>query len=213
MCNEAVTARRGLSGMVLFVALLLVDTFFSHRAALNTLPLCSLQLKMNGWQGSFALGASYISLPWWCGQAVFGTLDRPVYWILPILYSIAGLGIAIVNDFKSIEVSGPNPVFSCNKKGASHSFPLPLARKRTKTPHRATASSGSTPSPSPLGSTAPPRSALAAYPSPSSVWRRTWGSLGRRITPWRCWRCCCHRFSSRRRCCCLTPWGMTLNFR
>jgi chlorophyll synthase len=55
---------------------------------------------MNGWQGSFALGASYISLPWWCGQAVFGELDRPVYWILPILYSIAGLGIAIVNDFK-----------------------------------------------------------------------------------------------------------------
>merc|ERR1711865_627125 len=53
--------------------------------------------------GSYALGASYISLPWWCGQAIFGTLDRPVYWVLPILYSIAGLGIAIVNDFKSIE--------------------------------------------------------------------------------------------------------------
>merc|ERR1712127_677079 len=46
---------------------------------------------------------SYISLPWWCGQAVFGELDRPVFWILPILYSIAGLGIAIVNDFESIE--------------------------------------------------------------------------------------------------------------
>ena len=26
-----------------------------------------------------------------------------MFWILPILYSIAGLGIAIVNDFKSIE--------------------------------------------------------------------------------------------------------------
>lgn len=62
-----------------------------------------LKLKMNGWSGSFALGASYISLPWWCGQATFGSLDRPVYWILPILYSIAGLGIAIVNDFKSVE--------------------------------------------------------------------------------------------------------------
>eukprot|EP00592_Proboscia_alata_P008709 CAMPEP_0194358590 /NCGR_PEP_ID=MMETSP0174-20130528/5732_1 /TAXON_ID=216777 /ORGANISM="Proboscia alata, Strain PI-D3" /LENGTH=419 /DNA_ID=CAMNT_0039128935 /DNA_START=37 /DNA_END=1296 /DNA_ORIENTATION=- len=62
-----------------------------------------LKLKNNGWQGSFALGASYISLPWWCGQAVFGELDRPVYFILPVLYSIAGLGIAIVNDFKSIE--------------------------------------------------------------------------------------------------------------
>jgi len=62
-----------------------------------------LKLKQNGWAGSFALGASYISLPWWCGQAVFGELDRPVYWVLPILYSIAGLGIAIVNDFKSVE--------------------------------------------------------------------------------------------------------------
>jgi len=62
-----------------------------------------LKLKQEGWAGSFALGASYISLPWWCGQAVFGELDRPVYWILPILYSFAGLGIAIVNDFKSIE--------------------------------------------------------------------------------------------------------------
>eukprot|EP00591_Stephanopyxis_turris_P006792 CAMPEP_0195517290 /NCGR_PEP_ID=MMETSP0794_2-20130614/10281_1 /TAXON_ID=515487 /ORGANISM="Stephanopyxis turris, Strain CCMP 815" /LENGTH=418 /DNA_ID=CAMNT_0040646065 /DNA_START=28 /DNA_END=1284 /DNA_ORIENTATION=- len=62
-----------------------------------------LKLKQNGWAGNFALGCSYISLPWWCGQAVFGELDRPVYFILPILYSIAGLGIAIVNDFKSIE--------------------------------------------------------------------------------------------------------------
>jgi len=62
-----------------------------------------LKLKQNGWAGNYALGASYISLPWWCGQAVFGELDRPVFWILPILYSIAGLGIAIVNDFKSIE--------------------------------------------------------------------------------------------------------------
>jgi len=62
-----------------------------------------LKLKQEGWAGSYALGASYISLPWWCGQAIFGTLDRPVYWVLPILYSIAGLGIAIVNDFKSIE--------------------------------------------------------------------------------------------------------------
>ena len=41
-----------------------------------------LKLKQNGWAGNYALGASYISLPWWCGQAVFGTLDRPVYFIL-----------------------------------------------------------------------------------------------------------------------------------
>ncbi|KAK1271841.1 hypothetical protein QJS04_geneDACA006081 [Acorus gramineus] len=61
-----------------------------------------LKLKQNGWIGNFALGASYISLPWWAGQALFGTLTPDII-VLTILYSIAGLGIAIVNDFKSIE--------------------------------------------------------------------------------------------------------------
>ena len=84
-----------------------------------------LKLKQS-WVGNYALGASYISLPWWCGQArvpqggrgdgsahtadrdaccaqaMFGTLSLPVM-VLTTLYSIAGLGIAIVNDFKSIE--------------------------------------------------------------------------------------------------------------
>lgn len=61
-----------------------------------------LKLKASGWYGSFALGSSYISLPWLCGQAMFGELSFPVT-LLTIFYSIAGLGIAIVNDFKSIE--------------------------------------------------------------------------------------------------------------
>lgn len=61
-----------------------------------------LKLKATGWAGSFALGSSYISLPWLCGQAMFGDLSWPVT-ILTIFYSLAGLGIAIVNDFKSIE--------------------------------------------------------------------------------------------------------------
>lgn len=61
-----------------------------------------LKLKQNGWVGNFALGASYISLPWWAGQALFGTLTPDVV-VLTLLYSIAGLGIAIVNDFKSVE--------------------------------------------------------------------------------------------------------------
>nr|GMC62912.1 chlorophyll synthase, chloroplastic [Ipomoea batatas] len=61
-----------------------------------------LKLKQNGWIGNFALGSSYISLPWWAGQALFGTL-KPDVIVLTLLYSIAGLGIAIVNDFKSIE--------------------------------------------------------------------------------------------------------------
>uniref|UniRef100_A0A7N0T3K6 Chlorophyll synthase, chloroplastic n=1 Tax=Kalanchoe fedtschenkoi TaxID=63787 RepID=A0A7N0T3K6_KALFE len=61
-----------------------------------------LKLKQNGWIGNFALGASYISLPWWAGQALFGSLTPDII-VLTLLYSIAGLGIAIVNDFKSVE--------------------------------------------------------------------------------------------------------------
>ncbi|CAN1134257.1 Chlorophyll synthase, chloroplastic [Linum perenne] len=61
-----------------------------------------LKLKQNGWIGNFAMGISYISLPWWAGQALFGTLT-PDTIVLTLLYSIAGLGVAIVNDFKSIE--------------------------------------------------------------------------------------------------------------
>ena len=61
-----------------------------------------LKLKQNGWTGSYALGASYISLPWWAGQALFGQLDWKVM-VLTLFYSFAGLGIAIINDFKSVE--------------------------------------------------------------------------------------------------------------
>jgi len=61
-----------------------------------------LKLKQNGWLGNYALGASYIALPWWTGHALFGTLT-PTIMILTLFYSFAGLGIAIVNDFKSIE--------------------------------------------------------------------------------------------------------------
>jgi 4-hydroxybenzoate polyprenyltransferase len=61
-----------------------------------------LKLKQNGWAGNYALGSSYIALPWWAGQALFGTLTPDVM-VLTIMYSLAGLGIAIVNDFKSIE--------------------------------------------------------------------------------------------------------------
>ena len=61
-----------------------------------------LKLKQSGWIGNYALGCSYISLPWLAGQAIFGTITADVV-ALTVLYSIAGLGIAIVNDFKSIE--------------------------------------------------------------------------------------------------------------
>jgi len=85
-----------------FPTVLALSIFGSFISYIYSAP--PLKLKQNGWAGNFALGASYISLPWWYGQAVFGTLDWPIFFVLPILYFIAGLGsIAIVNDFKSIE--------------------------------------------------------------------------------------------------------------
>jgi chlorophyll/bacteriochlorophyll a synthase len=61
-----------------------------------------LKLKQNGWIGAYALGASYIALPWWAGQALFGELDWKTM-VLTCFYSLSGLGIALINDFKSIE--------------------------------------------------------------------------------------------------------------
>jgi len=61
-----------------------------------------LKLKKNGWLGNYALGASYIALPWCTGHALFGDLNATIV-VLTLFYSLAGLGIAIVNDFKSVE--------------------------------------------------------------------------------------------------------------
>ena len=61
-----------------------------------------LKLKQNGWLGTYALGSSYIALPSWTGDALFGDLNWKIA-ILTLIYSFAGLGIAIVNDFKSVE--------------------------------------------------------------------------------------------------------------
>lgn len=61
-----------------------------------------LKLKQNGWLGNYALGASYIALPWWAGHALFGELNWTIV-ALTLFYSLAGLGIAVVNDFKSVE--------------------------------------------------------------------------------------------------------------
>jgi chlorophyll/bacteriochlorophyll a synthase len=61
-----------------------------------------LKLKQNGWLGNYALGASYIALPWWAGHALFGDLNLTIV-LLTLFYSLSGLGIAIVNDFKSVE--------------------------------------------------------------------------------------------------------------
>lgn len=61
-----------------------------------------LKLKQNGWFGTYALGASYIALPWCTGHALFGELNWKIV-VFTVIYSFAGLGIAIVNDFKSVE--------------------------------------------------------------------------------------------------------------
>ncbi len=61
-----------------------------------------LKLKQNGWLGNYALGASYIALPWWAGQALFGQLTWTTA-LLTLAYSLSGLGIAVINDFKSVE--------------------------------------------------------------------------------------------------------------
>jgi chlorophyll synthase len=61
-----------------------------------------LKLKQNGWLGNYALGASYIALPWWAGHALFGDLNWTIV-AVTLFYSLAGLGIAVVNDFKSVE--------------------------------------------------------------------------------------------------------------
>jgi chlorophyll/bacteriochlorophyll a synthase len=83
-----------------FPILLALAVFGSFISYIYSAP--PLKLKQNGWAGSYALGASYIALPWWAGQALFGTLT-PTIVVLTLFYSLAGLGIAIVNDFKSVE--------------------------------------------------------------------------------------------------------------
>ncbi|KAI7843203.1 hypothetical protein COHA_003185 [Chlorella ohadii] len=129
-----------------FPIMTLLAVFGSFISYIYSAP--PLKLKQSGWAGNYALGSSYIALPWWAGQALFGTLTLDMMvltvlslshsspWLYPIhpigylqalfgtlsldvmalfgtltldvmvltvLYSIAGLGIAIVNDFKSIE--------------------------------------------------------------------------------------------------------------
>ena len=89
----------------------LVAVFGSFVSYIYSAP--PLKLKAEGWLGTYALGSSYIALPWWCGQLMFNADSFDVgTGVLTCLYSIAGLGIAIVNDFKSMEVS-PQVVSWC----------------------------------------------------------------------------------------------------
>ncbi len=85
-----------------FPAVFAVAVFGSIVSYIYSAP--PLKLKAEGWLGTYALGSSYIALPWWCGQCMFNVDSfNAGTAVLTMLYSIAGLGIAIVNDFKSIE--------------------------------------------------------------------------------------------------------------
>lgn len=83
-----------------FPIMLVLTVFGCFIAYIYSAP--PLKLKQNGWLGNYALGASYIALPWWAGHALFGELN-PTIMLLTLVYSFAGLGIAVVNDFKSVE--------------------------------------------------------------------------------------------------------------
>ncbi len=77
-----------------------IAVFGSYISYIYSAP--PLKLKQNGWLGNYALGASYIAFPWWAGHALFGELNWTIAG-LTLFYSFAGLGIAIINDFKSVE--------------------------------------------------------------------------------------------------------------
>lgn len=83
-----------------FPTITVLAIFGSFIAFIYSAP--PLKLKQNGWLGNYALGASYIALPWWAGHALFGQLNLTII-ILTLFYSLAGLGIAVVNDFKSVK--------------------------------------------------------------------------------------------------------------
>jgi chlorophyll synthase len=80
----------------------ILDMWAGHTFPNGIYSAPPLKLKQNGWLGNYALGASYIALPWWAGHALFGELNWKIV-VLTLFYSLAGLGIAIVNDFKSVE--------------------------------------------------------------------------------------------------------------
>ena len=50
-----------------FPTLLVLAIFGSFISYIYSAP--PLKLKQSGWSGNYALGSSYIALPWWAGQA------------------------------------------------------------------------------------------------------------------------------------------------
>ncbi|KAF2587257.1 hypothetical protein F2Q70_00034820 [Brassica cretica] len=85
----------------------------------STYQYIYLQLKQNEWVGNFALGASYISLPWWAGQALFGT--DAAKWICVSAIDVTQLSVAVTkkpkwsyrdNDVLRIDLPGNDLEFT-----------------------------------------------------------------------------------------------------
>jgi len=87
-----------------------------------------LKLKQNGWLGNYALGASYIALPWCAGHALFGTLN-PTIVILTLFYSLAGLGIAVVITVTAVDPEVPFDEEVTQVQGCKYDLNLGLKRQ------------------------------------------------------------------------------------
>ncbi len=60
-----------------------------------------VRLKRFTWLGPLSSSISYILVPWLAAASVFGGISGRVA-LIAVLYSLSGLGIMILNDFKSI---------------------------------------------------------------------------------------------------------------
>ena len=58
-----------------FPTLLVLAIFGSFISYIYSAP--PLKLKQSGWSGNYALGSSYIALPWWAGQVLPIPLPLP----------------------------------------------------------------------------------------------------------------------------------------
>lgn len=65
LVSEAVWPGRRWAGHE-FPTLLVLAVFGSFISYIYSAP--PLKLKQSGWAGNYALGSSYIALPWWAGQ-------------------------------------------------------------------------------------------------------------------------------------------------
>ena len=67
-----------------FPTLLCLATFGSFISYIYSAP--PLKLKQSGWIGNYALGSSYIALPWWAGQVIIPShASANLPWLVVVL--------------------------------------------------------------------------------------------------------------------------------